>query len=135
MVRIAPRMGTLALATVLLGLMPSVAVAQDSSPAADMATHPIIGVWKSAPDPGTDVFHADGTFVSITSDAVIAGVWEPSGPRSATITVWFPSPEGSQVSLRGGVDVSEDGMGRCPARPSRLRVQRRSRTRGTRGRR
>jgi hypothetical protein len=104
--RIPLRLGTIGLACLALALTPAVAVAQDE---ASTQAHPIVGAWESEDPPGTDVFHADGTVVSITADGVVGGVWEPTGPNSADVTVRIPTPDGGVAFLRGGVEVSEDG--------------------------
>lgn len=110
MARIAPMLGTLGLASAALALMSSVVLAQEASPGPQMGTHPIVGTWLAEEPAGTDVFHADGTLLSITPEGTIAGVWESTGPSSAAVTLRFPIPDGSEGTLRGVVEVSEDGM-------------------------
>ncbi len=65
------------------------ASAQDT---ADMAGHPIVGTWiivrdvaNTAEPPVVVVFTADGGFIDAYQGAT--GVWEPTGPSSAAMTI------------------------------------------------
>lgn len=69
------------------------ATAQDQDQ--DMASHPIVGGWKldNAPFVGDEgfpsvaLFHADGTYSEVLPwGAVLHGVWEPTGERTANLT-------------------------------------------------
>lgn len=70
------------------------AAAQESTPAADLATasHPLVGAWTLAtegPDAftSTAVFHADGTYVEVLPwGAVLLGAWAPTDGRTAVVT-------------------------------------------------
>jgi hypothetical protein len=99
-------LGTIAVGSLALGMTSAVALAQDGLSTQD---HPIVGTWLAEEPPATDVFHADGTVVSITAGGVVAGVWQPTGPTSADVTVRISVPDGSVAFLRGEVEVSEDG--------------------------
>jgi hypothetical protein len=62
-----------------------------------MATHPVVGLWRFTTDLGGGItiaslamFHADGTYIEDFPDAgsFSMGVWEPTGPRTATFTFY-----------------------------------------------
>ena len=74
------------------GMQPDV-TAQDD--AAAMAAHPLVGGWKlnNSPFVGEEsfpsvaLFHADGTYSEVLPwGAVLHGVWEPTGERTANMT-------------------------------------------------
>ena len=61
------------------------------------ATHPVVGEWRVINElgdgnvfPSLAIFHADGTYIEDYPDALSysMGVWEPTGPRTATVTVY-----------------------------------------------
>jgi hypothetical protein len=62
-----------------------------------MATHPVVGLWRFTTDlgggitfPSLAMFHADGTYIEDFPDtgSFSMGVWEPTGPRTATFTFY-----------------------------------------------
>jgi hypothetical protein len=67
------------------------ATAQDT-----MANHPVVGGWKFVNDsftgdgesfPSVAIFDADGTYTEVLPwGAVLVGVWEPTGERTANLT-------------------------------------------------
>lgn len=69
--------------------------AQESS-AAEMAAHPVVGLWRfsnvvgDATFPSLGIFHADGTYVEDYPDeaSFSLGLWRPTGERSAEVTVY-----------------------------------------------
>ena len=72
--------------------------AQEATPSgtADMASHPVVGGWRLTVDlgggltsPDLQIFHADGTYTEVlpTGD-VLVGVWQPTGERTATLTLY-----------------------------------------------
>jgi hypothetical protein len=74
------------------------AAAQEATPSgtADMARHPVVGGWRLTVElgegmtsPDLQIFHADGTYSEVlpTGD-VLFGVWQPTGERTATLTVY-----------------------------------------------
>jgi len=74
------------------------AIAQEATPAVmTMAEHPVVGMWrftnvidKEISFPSLAIFHADGTYIEDFPDAgsYSMGVWEPTGERTATVTVY-----------------------------------------------
>lgn len=102
-----------------LGYRP--AVAQEATPAG-MSGHPLVGAWMmdgDANDPANPleliVFTADGLYIG--ADAFggnTIGAWEPTGARTAVITLAFPlsggDAPGGLVQVRGTVEVAEDGQ-------------------------
>ena len=93
------------------------ASAQDATPAT-MAGHPIVGTWIIDRDmtsttevPVVVVFTADGGFIDPNQG--VAGVWEPTGPRSAAMTI-IPFPGGREATsgyavVRATWDIDEGG--------------------------
>jgi hypothetical protein len=77
---------------------PLPAAAEDATPAAKpMAQHPVVGLWRFTNDagggntfPSIGIFHADGTYIEDFADpgAFSMGVWEPTGERTVTVTVY-----------------------------------------------
>ena len=69
------------------------AMAQNTNSAA-MATHPVIGLWRTAvsntgdaPFTSLSTFHADGTYTEVLPDGLmLSGVWQPTGERTAIVT-------------------------------------------------
>jgi len=81
--------------------------------------HPIVGTWNtetSSDDLGEVVFSADGTLVSLDSEDVSLGVWEPTGP--STVALMFsgliPAEEtgsaGARFTIRATLEVAPDGQ-------------------------
>ena len=66
------------------------ATAQDA-----MATHPVVGGWRFVNEsftgdgesfPSVAIFHPDGTYTEVLPwGAVLVGVWEPTGERTANL--------------------------------------------------
>lgn len=61
-----------------------------------MAIHPVVGEWRNINEvgdftfPSLAIYHADGTFIEDYPDesSYSMGVWEPTGPNTATVTVY-----------------------------------------------
>jgi len=114
-------LGGTVLACLLLATapLPGVLAADDS---AAMAEHPFVGVWVADSDPGDEIegnelsiVDPDGSVVNVRPDASNAGVWAPTGERSADMTFYVPmtDPEAGFVGfmlIRGDAVVSEDGQ-------------------------
>jgi hypothetical protein len=91
-----------AVAVVLLGsailLTRPPAAAQEASPTPGLigtAIHPVVGGWQfrnefaGATFPSLGIVHADGTYTEVLPDnGVLVGVWEPTGERTALLTVY-----------------------------------------------
>lgn len=107
------------MSTGVLASRPS--VAQEATPAV-MSRHPLVGAWildgdvdDPANPPELIVFTADGLYIA--ADAFggnTIGVWEPTGARTAAITLGFrlagAEPPGGMVHVRGTVEVAEGGQ-------------------------
>ncbi len=107
----------------LTGGLISTAAAQDTSP----ADHPVVGAWiVSTPSgPAIEAFHADGTYTAafpvsgvppsgLTYQSTQIGVWEPTGPQTAHLSVLFlySGTDGAftgSFTYDGSQTVSEDG--------------------------
>jgi hypothetical protein len=83
----------LLVATLALTNQPA-ATAQDTGA---MASHPVVGLWRVTNElgegitfPSLAMFHADGTYIEDYPDAMSysMGVWEPTGERTAAVTVY-----------------------------------------------
>lgn len=98
------------------------AVAQDATPPAEvaMATHPVVGVWRTAvsnqgdtPFSSLSTFHADGAYTEVLPDGlVLTGLWRPSGERTATVTGYLNYFIGDRLvegAVRLTVEVNETG--------------------------
>jgi len=102
------------------------AAAQDA--AADMATHPLVGLWQydsgwppkaGDPDWAFVIYHADGTSTTWggLNIGVAQGIWRPTGERTAeTLWIWrdtdpfLGGTEGpGTATFRHDVEISEDG--------------------------
>ena len=97
-------------------------IAQEATPSgtAAMASHPVVGGWRITVDlgggmtsPDLQIFHADGTFTEVlpTGD-VLVGVWQPTGERTATLTLYenyFVDDRLVQAEGRFTVDVDASG--------------------------
>ena len=72
--------------------------------------------WETLSGPGDVVFSADGTLVSLDSEDVSLGVWEPTGP--STVALMFsgliPVEElgiaGARITIRATLEVAPDGQ-------------------------
>jgi len=97
-------------------------IAQEATPSstADMANHPVVGGWRMTVDlgggrtsPDLQIFHADGTYIELLpSGAVLAGVWQPTGERTAMLTLYenyFMDDRLVQIEGRFTVEVDESG--------------------------
>ena len=98
-----------------LALAARQASAQDATPGA-MAGHPIIGTWIIVRDitnttevPVVVVFTADGGFVDPGQG--VAGAWEPTGPRSAAMTIipFTDGGAGGYAVVRATWEIDEGG--------------------------
>jgi hypothetical protein len=108
----------------LLGLAATMGrstTAQESTPDA-MANHPVVGGWRWENDMGDGTslftyaaFHPDGTYVeSFGADGADIGVWKPTGPRTADLTLYSadgdPDPDVTvPVVSRQAIAVDETG--------------------------
>jgi hypothetical protein len=117
------RLAVVALVVLSGGILPLRAVgAQEATPTARTG-HPLVGAWVLDPDQAHPtnpqqllVFTADGLcFGAAYGGRTTAGVWEATGPRTATITLHVTASN-QTVSfvgltvLRGTVEVAEDGL-------------------------
>ncbi len=90
--------------------------AQEATPV-PMTGHPLIGTWiidrdttTTAEVPVVVVFTADGSFID-PGGLGAAGVWEPTGPRSAVMTL-IPFDEertGGYIVVRSTLEIDEEG--------------------------
>ena len=107
------------LAVALLGLAAAGiagTTAQDATPGA--AGHPLVGAWivdseaGTADPPSITIASADGTAVDTTADGASAGVWEATGPRTATLTLVGLFEEegfGGSYFIRAEIEVDAAG--------------------------
>ncbi len=87
------------------------AAAQEVTPAA-LAGHPLVGTWFLDNDPanpanalGTFILHADGTYVEANADGTVRlGVWEATGPTTATLTIVAYNQDAAGTNL-GGITI------------------------------
>jgi hypothetical protein len=78
---------------------------------ADMATHPVVGLWQFngtpdpalGPQPGFETYHADGTYFTWggLNTGCAQGLWRPTGDRTAEV-LWVaidtdPFPGGTEA--------------------------------------
>ena len=100
---------------------PSV-VAQEATPSgtAAMASHPVVGGWRLTVDlgegltsPDLQIFHADGTYTeTLPTGSVLFGVWQPTGERTATLTVYENTlMDDRLVQAEGRFTVEVDASG------------------------
>ena len=91
------------------------AAAQDA-----MASHPVVGLWRftnevgDATFPSLGIFHADGTYIEDYPDesSFSLGLWRPTGPRSAEVTVYQNQIVDDKLTNGEGrwtVEVDESG--------------------------
>jgi hypothetical protein len=112
------------LAVVLVGVsaVTGRATGAQEAPAA-LDGQPLVGAWildNNADDPANApelvVFSGDGTYLGAPFDGgTTVGVWEPTGERTAAITLVFLTPGadgafGGMATVRGTVEVAEDGL-------------------------
>ena len=91
------------------------AAAQEATPA-PVAGHPIVGTWIIDRDvtsttevPVVVVFTANGAFIDPGQG--VAGVWEPTGPRTAAMTIipFVDRGAGGYTVVRATWEVEESG--------------------------
>jgi hypothetical protein len=86
----------------------------------EMASHPVAGTWTwvngegDEAFPSINFFHPDGTYIEVLPwGAVLMGVWQPTGERTATVTqiINYLDDDGELVQGqgRGTVEVDETG--------------------------
>jgi hypothetical protein len=98
-------------------------IAQEGTPNA-MADHPVVGAWRfdtnvddPANPPSYAIFHADGTYTeSHPTVGTGIGVWEPTGERTADLTIVFPDLDPTEagftrgeLTIHAAVEVDENG--------------------------
>ena len=106
---------------VLLGLLVlgggRLVSAQDAAET-DYSGHPLVGSWHLLIDigdgdtscPSQAAFTANGHYIEVDcEDRVAIGVWEPSGDRTANMTVTYGDPAGALL-VRAAIEVAEDGQ-------------------------
>ena len=106
---------------VAVGRVPGTA-AQDGTPAAGMAGHPLVGAWLlntdvdtpgSAPDTLAS-FSADGVYAQVDSDGSAGiGSWVATGPTSAAMSFRSLLPDqegGGAIEVRAAIEVAADGQ-------------------------
>jgi hypothetical protein len=106
-----------ALATVLGVGAARPSFAADEATPVPMTGHPLIGIWiidrditSTAEVPVVVVFTADGSFID-PGGLGAAGVWEPTGPRSAAMTL-IPFDEeatGGYIVVRSTMEIDGEG--------------------------
>jgi hypothetical protein len=106
---------------VALGRAPGSA-AQDGTPAAGTAGHPLVGAWvldTDADDPTNPPtlasFAADGVYTQVDADGSVGlGAWEATGPDTADLTFHGLEAEGGRyggmVTIRAAIEVAADGQ-------------------------
>lgn len=91
--------------------------AQDTS-SADYFGHPLVGTWHIFDDvddgdsscPLQAVFTGDGAYIDVDCDGNMwIGVWEPTGDRTANLTISQSDAEGTFL-IRVAIEVSGDGQ-------------------------
>jgi hypothetical protein len=83
-----------------------------ATPGLSTAGHPLVGTWflttsSTNPTDADDLFilHADGTYVEANADgSVRLGVWEPTSPTTATLTITAYSRDAAGASA-GGITI------------------------------
>ena len=106
----------------LVGTMGRSTAAQEATPSgtADMASHPVVGGWRitveigeGVTSPDLQIFHADGTYTEVLPNgSVLFGVWQPTGERTATLTLYENSLMDDRLVQSEGrftVEVDESG--------------------------
>jgi hypothetical protein len=96
--------------------------AQDGTPAAGMAGHPLVGAWvldTDADTPGSTpstlaTFSADGVYTQVDSDGSAGiGSWATTGPTTAGMTFhgFLPGEAGGgMITVRAAIAVAADGQ-------------------------
>ena len=117
-------LAAIALATLLLfaGIV-AIGPAHAELGAQDVTTqgHPLVGTWLVDNDPSMDnnvpeniTFTSDGTLIDVNGSDSTLGVWQPTGPTTATITFsqYFGDDSGvydGGYTVRASLEVSADG--------------------------
>jgi hypothetical protein len=90
--------------------------AQDSTPSAAMAGHPLVGTWivtEAGGTPAVIAFTSDGIVVDTEIDGGTGvGSWHPTGDRSAALTFVIPVNESGFsgiIVIRATGEVDADG--------------------------
>ena len=112
----------IALVSIVIAIASVVAFARDNSAIAqdDLAAHPFVGTWTWVNGESVDSlpsiahFHADGTYIEVMPwGAVLMGVWEPTGERTAVVTqvINYLDDDGQLVQGqgRGAMEIDETG--------------------------
>ena len=96
--------------------------AQDGTPTAGTAAHPLVGAWllnTDVDDPGSRPstlasFSADGVYAQVDADGSAGiGSWAATGPTTADMTFHglFPDEEGGgMITVRAAIEVAADGQ-------------------------
>ncbi len=97
---------------------PPVMRAQDATPGVT-AGHPLVGTWiidsqvdNATDPPSVTAFGADGIAIDTGADGASAGLWEVTGPRTATLTlagVFEEEGFGGTFFIRADVEIDEAG--------------------------
>jgi hypothetical protein len=95
-----------------LGLAFGARTVAAAAPGLTTAGHPLVGTWflttsSANPTDADDLFslHADGTYVEANADgSVRLGVWEPTSPTTATLTITAYSRDAAGAS-EGGITL------------------------------
>ncbi|MCO5223665.1 MAG: hypothetical protein M9947_19140 [Thermomicrobiales bacterium] len=104
----------------ILTLTGSVAMAGRTSSAQDAAStlHPLVGVWEMRVDlgegdtncPAQLAFSPTGSVIDVDCEGVVAvGVWEPTGDRTANLTITSYNPDYGRYLIRAAIEVAADG--------------------------
>ena len=102
----------------LVGIV-AAGVTSGSAQDTDMANHPVVGVWELSADLGDGdtsclsqvVFTADGGYIDVDCDAFVeVGVWEPTGPNTADLTITVKTVEDGSFRIRAAIEVAADGQ-------------------------
>jgi hypothetical protein len=105
-----------------LGLAVGARSATAATPGLSTSGHPLVGTWfltvsSTNPTDADDLFslHADGTYLEANADgSVRLGVWEPTSPTTATLTITAYSRDAAGASaggitLRLAITLNPDG--------------------------
>lgn len=97
------------------------ATAQDA-----MAPHPVVGAWRVENDLGGGdilvsygIFHPDGSYIEALDNGLISiGVWQPTGERTADLTVFNQYViDGQIVQGEGRLAIEVDETGNSQTAP------------------
>ena len=113
---------TLSLVGGVIGTSAVSSGATDTTLPASTEAHPLIGTWVltetvDPEHPFVVAFSADGNVMSVEEGVVSLGVWEPTGPTSAALTITEDLPpqqvgeiEGATLTIRATIEVAPDGQ-------------------------